>query len=92
MTPVRKKKTRRTEVTVETDEFFIKRTVRAAAMGWCPQCGTRVRMASPDEAAKIAGITPRTLYRWIEIRNLHFLESASGALSICVPSVSRLKA
>jgi hypothetical protein len=88
---VRKKKSRYTEITVETHETLFQRTPGVLATAWCSLCHARVRMASPEEAAAIAGVTTRTLYRWIEMGKLHFSEDAQGTLSICVPSVSRLK-
>ncbi len=45
-------------------------------------------MVTPDVAARIAAVSPRTIYRWIESGGLHFSEAADHRLFICVESVS----
>ena len=84
---MRRKRARFTEITVETHEFVLNQGIRSAIREWCPRCGAKVRMAAPEEAAEIAGVTTRMLYRWVESASIHFVE-AGGQLLICLPALS----
>jgi hypothetical protein len=44
-------------------------------------------MIPVEEAVAIAGVSPRTIYRWIEAHEIHFLERADGLLVICPNSL-----
>jgi len=44
-------------------------------------------MMTPNEAARIAGVSTRTIFRWIEEAKLHFIENSSGSLFVCVGSI-----
>lgn len=59
----------------------------APALAWCAECGARVTMLTPEEAAAIGQVTPRTIYRRVEAGLLHFNEGADGHLSICCASL-----
>ena len=45
-------------------------------------------MITPSEAAEIASLSSRTIYRWIEDANLHFTEELGGGLFVCSDSLS----
>jgi hypothetical protein len=42
---------------------------------------------TPDEAAAMARVKPRAIYRRLEAGDLHFVEDGDGALWICVQSL-----
>jgi excisionase family DNA binding protein len=44
-------------------------------------------MVTPDEAARLAGVTTRTVYRWIEAGKVHFAETPEGLLLVCPNSL-----
>ncbi len=44
-------------------------------------------MLTPEEAALLAGVGVRAIYRAIEEGRIHFLENASGALVVCLESI-----
>jgi excisionase family DNA binding protein len=44
-------------------------------------------MATPEEAAAIAGVSTRAIYRWIEAGELHFLEGPERNLLVCSTSL-----
>lgn len=46
-------------------------------------------MITPNEAALLASVSSRTIYRWIEEAKLHFSEELSGSLLVCVDSFAR---
>lgn len=79
---------RRTEITIETDRFFVLNRRANSVTSWCGRCGQRVRMIPVDEAAAIAGVSSRTIYRWADDENLHFTETSDGRLLICSESIS----
>jgi len=43
-------------------------------------------MLTPEDAARLMNLTPRTIYRWVEARRVHFTESEDGNLLICLAS------
>ena len=56
---------------------------------WCETCEARVRMWTPETAARLAGVTARTIYRRAEDGRVHFTETADGALLICSGSLEK---
>lgn len=45
-------------------------------------------MITVDEASAIAGVSSRTIYRWADGDELHFMETSEGRLLICFESIS----
>jgi len=83
------RKTRRTEITVETDEIVVISGTRRAVQAWCPECDEAVRMITPDEAAALASASSRTIYQAVEDGRLHNIETTDGVLLVCLKSLSR---
>jgi excisionase family DNA binding protein len=77
---------RRTEITIETERVVIVRR-RLTVRVWCRSCDRQVTMVTVDEAARMAGVSSRTIYRWVEADQLHFNETAEGRLLICTDSL-----
>lgn len=77
---------RRTEVTFER---VVRSThpVESQSHALCNFCGGQSAMLAPEEAALLAGVGVRAIYRAIEEGRIHFLESASGALVVCLGSI-----
>jgi hypothetical protein len=82
----RTKKTRTTEITVERTERSVIRKPKSL-VAWCPQCGEEVRMVTPEEAASMNRVRPRTIYALVEAGRIHFTETAAGLLLVCAPSL-----
>ena len=82
-------KRKRTEIVVELDEVFVIRRRQAMAL-WCAECGDQVQMLTPDQAATIAGLSSRLIYRWVEAGRIHFNETGEGRLLICQRSMPTL--
>ena len=78
----------KTEVVIEQDEILVVGKDGEPILGWCDDCHAEVNLSSPETAAKISGITPRTIYRLVEADRLHFNETASGNLQICLISLA----
>ena len=89
----RKRIIRTAEVTIETEESVVLRGSPGlrSTLKWCPVCARQVEMVNPEQAAQIAGVTSRTIYRWVEADRVHFTEDC-GRLLICVPALSVLTA
>jgi hypothetical protein len=79
---VAKKKT--TIITTETHEVLIvKRRAEPSIRMWCGDCAAEVEMLRPEEAAVIANVSTRTIYRWIEAAQIHHQENAEGNVLVC---------
>ena len=86
------KRRRRTEITVETNLLVIRRGTHRAPI-CCPACPSPVPLVTPEEAAVLAGTSTRTIYRWVESEQLHYVETPEGPLGkllVCPNSLSRL--
>jgi hypothetical protein len=79
----------RTEITVETHRVFVVRRPTGVQTAWCSACNELVEMITPDEGAKLAGISSRTIYRSVEAESIHFTETHDGSLLICLDSLHR---
>jgi Helix-turn-helix domain len=77
---------RRIEITVKTRQMIIRRTTNPAP-GWCMECSSAARLITPEEAAALAGVSTRTIYRWVEAGQLHFTEPAEPSPLICLNSL-----
>lgn len=82
----RMKRTRRRRVTVETERLLVISHYNAV-QGWCEGCNAQVKLVGPEEAAALAGLSQRTIFRQIESHQLHFTETPDGGLLICVNSL-----
>jgi hypothetical protein len=80
---------RRTEITVETHRVLVIRHHRRIVRAWCEGCARPVQMVTAEEAAAVAGVTSRTIYRWVEAEQLHFTETPERSLLICLRSLPK---
>ena len=74
-----------TVITSESSEVFVIR--RPLARAWCAECAAEVGMLSPEQAAAVAGVSTRTIYRWAETGRIHFTETPEGRLLVCPNSI-----
>ena len=82
-------KRRKTEISLEIDEAIAIRTNKVA-IAHCSGCRRLMRMIAADEAALIAKLSARDLYRLVEAGRLHFSENANGLLFVCYESLRQL--
>jgi len=72
---------------VEIHQLYVVRQQKNAAPEVCQQCPTAVAsLVTPDEAAMVTGRSTRMIYRWVEAGIIHFQETASGSLLVCLNS------
>ena len=79
-------KRRRTEITVETSWLVLRRG-RHHAPCYCARCPSPTPLIAPEEAAVLAGVSTRTIYRWVEAEQLHYSETPEGRLLVCPNSL-----
>ena len=72
---------------IETHRTWIISTPGLPAPAWCAECGRTVRLLTMDEAAHLVCQTTRTIFRWLEARQLHYSETPSGRLLVCLDSL-----
>jgi hypothetical protein len=82
-------KVKKSQITVETYEVLIVRPDGQRQI-WCAACERTVPALKPEEAAAVAGLQVRAIYRWVESETLHFTGSADGQLLICLTSLLQI--
>jgi hypothetical protein len=79
---------RRTEVTLEMERWIV--VSRPGKRRWCSECALHVEMMTIDDAALLAQVSSRTIFRWAESGALHASETPQGLLLVC-PNSPNLK-
>lgn len=77
---------KRTEITVETSLLIFRLGTNQFPV-WCIECSSPVQLITPEEAAVLAGVSTRSIYRRVERGQLHFVETEAGKLLICPNSL-----
>ena len=79
---------RRTEKTVEIHEFYVIRSASGSLPSLCGACDTGdAIMVAPEQAAAVAHIPVRMIYRWVESGAVHYQEKPDGSLIVCLMSL-----
>lgn len=76
----------RTEITFEMERLIIV-GCHNGTLHWCDSCRQRVDMMTIDQAAILARVNSRTIFRWADSGQLHSTETAEGILLICPNSL-----
>jgi len=76
-------------VTIQTREMVIVHQAPSSKRLWCPGCRTERSFVLPEQAARIGGVSVRTIFRRVEEDRVHFLEGDEGLLRICTDSISK---
>jgi hypothetical protein len=87
------RRTRTTEIIIETDEILAVRGYASPALYRCDHCGAEVEMVSAERAAAVMGASARMIYRLLEGGEIHFQEDETGVPLICLnllPLISEL--
>lgn len=80
---------KRRTITVEIDRVVLISKRKSSPRSWCAACAAETRMVSADQAAAVARVSSRMIYRMVEDDRLHFTETPEGRLFICLNSLSR---
>ena len=81
---------RRMTITTETERVLIVQKRRIETLRWCEGCGEPVNLVTPETAATMTGLSVRAICRMVESNKVHFSETPSGSLLICLNSLPRL--
>jgi hypothetical protein len=81
-------KRRRTEKTVEIHEVYVISQTSGPLPALCAECSAGdAIMVAAEQAAVIASVPARAIYRWVESGMVHYRESPDGSLVVCVKSL-----
>ena len=80
---------RRIEITVDRHRLVFLRRPSASPSSWCASCGEQVAMLTPDEAATVANVSSRTIYRRVEAGEIHYTETPEGLVRVCANSIGK---
>ena len=78
---------KKTEIVIEFDEVVVIKPDEHNVQECCPICGNRQALVTPSQASQILGVSVRTINRWVEADVVHFIETSSGSLLVCVGSI-----
>jgi hypothetical protein len=76
-----------TTIEIEKYETLIIRQPRQILRPVCQECGAAKPMILPEEAATLAEVSLRAIFRWVETVQVHFCEMADGRLYLCSDSL-----
>lgn len=72
----------------ETRELTIIARPRVREKRFCAACRAEVRWLVPEEAMLLAKTNLREIFRLVELREIHFVESREGFLHVCAESLA----
>ena len=76
-------------ITIQTERLLVMSHSRSL-YGLCAGCGDEVRMVTIDQAATLARLSSREIYREVEAGMLHFIETTEGSVLVCFNSLNGL--
>jgi hypothetical protein len=82
-------KNKTARITVETERLLVISRSQRMVEYWCCHCDANVKIVGVEEAALIAGASERTIFRWAETAEIHFIETEAGKAMFCVDSLLR---
>jgi hypothetical protein len=78
---------RTVRITVTHERIVSLRGGGEFAASWCPRCAATVTMLTPNQAASVAGVGTRDIFRWLADDRLHFIETTSFSPLVCLESL-----
>ena len=79
---------RTTEIFIEATRRFVVRQTSANEQFICPECGSP--MFAAEQIAELFNVSRRKIYQTIEAGAWHFVETDTGAVMICLPSLETI--
>jgi len=75
------------EFQIEINQTVIVKKIDSLIQAWCAGCGAEGQWVTADHAAIISNTDTRSIYRRIELGEVHFLESTDGPALVCLNSL-----
>jgi len=75
------------EFEIEINQTVIVKKIDSLVQAWCAGCGAEGQWVTADHAAVISNTDTRSIYRRIELGEVHFLESTDGPALVCLNSL-----
>jgi len=80
---------RTARITVETERLLVISRAGKSIEAWCERCDANAQFIGIDEAAAVAGVSQRTIFRWAEADSVHLVETGDGKAMFCLQSILR---
>jgi hypothetical protein len=77
-------------IVIEIDERIAVTNAEQQFEAYCSECKKMTEMATPKTAGMLTGISEREVFRLIESKEIHFIESAR--VLVCIESLRKLRA
>ena len=78
-------KRRVTRTTIKASEVYVIKGRRGSGCGSCGECGSA--LVSLENAVLLARASSRTIHRWMERKEVHFVETPDGLALLCTSSL-----
>lgn len=78
---------RRTEITIETREITVIRTVGGQRTDYCENCLKNVSAFAPKRIADVLRLSVTEICRRVETKQIHLIDSGRGTALICGDSL-----
>ena len=72
---------------METRELIVLHGQASRIRAYCPQCRQQSWWVTAGQAAQMAGVSTRTVYRWVEEGQVHFEEWEGREIRVCASSL-----
>jgi hypothetical protein len=76
-----------TEVFIETNETYSIKRKRIFVRSWCEDCGRKVNMISPSDAALFVCVETETIYSLIDTKQIHSFRLKAETPLVCLRSL-----
>jgi hypothetical protein len=74
-------------ITVTKEKYVSLGGTALHGAAWCPRCAAVTTMLTPDQAAALADVNTRQIFRWLEAGGLHYVETESPSPLVCLASL-----
>ncbi len=75
------------EFLIEINQTVVVSKIDSLVEAWCSSCAAEGQWVTPEHAAIISNTDTRSIYRRIEVGEVHFTESTDGPALVCLNSL-----
>ncbi len=75
------------EFAIEINQTVVVSKIDSLMQAWCVSCGAEGQWVTPEHAAIISNTDTRSIYRRIEVGEVHFIDSTDGPALVCLNSL-----